>query len=307
MGRKRNGYNYLGGNVDAIRGLLTWILREATMSDQTAEAARPASPVGRILKRWRDLRGLSQLDLALAANTSSRHLSFVETGRAGASRELVHRLCDALDLPLRERNAALLTAGFAPAYRETALHDAAMAQVNHALEHILTQQEPYPAVVMNTYWDILRANAATGRLMAFLLGPPAQPPSEPPNALRMFFHPDLLRPHIEDWQSAARILVARARREGPAGGPDERMSALIDEVLSYPGVPTDSVGAPLDEDLAPVLSLAFVKDGVRSAWFTTVTTFGTPQDVTLQDLRIESFFPADPETERFARTLAEAA
>ena len=289
MGRKRNGYNYLGGNVDAIRGLLTWILREVTMSDQTAETARPASPVGRILKRWRDLRGLSQLDLALAANTSSRHLSFVETGRAGASRELVHRLCDALDLPLRERNAALLTAGFAPAYRETALHDAAMAQVNHALEHILTQQEPYPAVVMNTYWDILRANAATGRLMAFLLGPPAQPPSEPPNALRMFFHPDLLRPHIEDWQSAA------------------RMSALIDEVLSYPGVPTDSVGAPRDEDLAPVLSLAFVKDGVRSAWFTTVTTFGTPQDVTLQDLRIESFFPADPETERFARTLAEAA
>ena len=264
---------------------------------------RAASPLGLVLRRWRGLRDFSQLDLALAAETSARHLSFVETGRAGASRDLVLRLCEALELPLRERNAALLAAGYAPLYRETPLEDRAMAQVNRALDHILSHQEPYPALVMNSYWDILRANAAAGRLMAFLLDPPATPPSEPPNVLRLLFHPDLLRPWVEDWERAARVLIARAEREGTNGVLDERMAALIDEVLAYPGVP-GRAWAPIEEEPPPVLAMSFNKDGVRSSWFTTVTSFGTAQDITLQDLRIESFFPADDETEAFARSLA---
>ena len=297
--------NYLRGNVGWLLALLEWPMVGAQAAPaRTAASERVASPVGRIFRRWRARRGFSQLDLALAAATSARHLSFVETGRAGASRDLVLRLCEALELPLRERNGALLAAGYAPLYRETPLEDRAMAQVNRALDHMLSHHEPYPALVMNSYWDILRANPAAGRLMAFLLDPPATAPAEPPNVLRLLFHPDLLRPWIEDWETAAQVLIARAQREGPNGAPDERMAALIAEVLAYPGVPGHAV-APIDEDPPPVLALSFVKNGVRSSWFTTIATFGTAQDITLQDLRIESFFPADDETEAFARALAD--
>lgn len=261
------------------------------------------SPVGSILKQWRGLRGLSQLELAHDANTSARHLSFVETGRARPSREMVQRFAEALDMPLRERNALLTAAGFAALYRERPLDDDAMAQARRALELILKAHEPFPAVIMSRTWDLVAANQAAGRLMAWL-GAGNAPAGTPPNVLRLLLHPDGLRPHIADWETAAASLISRARREnGPAG--DEAMESLLDEVLAYPGVPRKWRAPDFEAEVLPLLPLTFEKDGVRSSWFTTIATFGTPQDITLQELRIESFFPADEETETAARALAE--
>lgn len=261
------------------------------------------SPVGSILRQWRGLRGLSQLELAHDANTSARHLSFVETGRARPSREMVQRFAEALDMPLRERNALLLAAGFAAVYRERPLDDDAMVQARRALEFILKAHEPFPALVMSRTWDLLAANQAAGRLMAWL-GAGNAPVGTPPNVLRLLLHPDGLRPYIADWESAAASLIARARREdGPAG--DETMARLLDEVLQYPGIPRKWRAPDFDAEVLPLLPLTFEKDGVRSSWFTTIATFGTPQDITLQELRIESFFPADEETEAAARAQAE--
>lgn len=272
------------------------------MSDPATNPAA-TSPVGGILKQWRGLRGLSQLDLAHDANTSARHLSFVETGRARPSREMVQRFAEALDMPLRERNALLTAAGFAAVYRERPLDDDAMAQARHALELILKSHEPFPALVMSRTWDLLVANQAAGRLMAWL-GAGNAPAGTPPNVLRLLLHPDGLRPFIVDWETAAASLISRARREdGPAR--DEAMASLLDEVLGYPGVPRKWRAPDFDAEVPPLLPLTFEKDGVRSSWFTTIATFGTPQDITLQELRIESFFPADEETEAAARALAD--
>lgn len=271
----------------------------------TRPAANPApapSPVGSIMRQWRGLRGLSQLDLAHDANTSARHLSFVETGRARPSREMVQRIAEALDMPLRERNALLVAAGFAAVYRERPLDDDAMVQARRALELILKSHEPFPALVMSRTWDLVAANQAAGRLMAWL-GAGNAPVGTPPNVLRLLLHPDGLRPFIVDWETAAASLISRARREdGPAR--DEAMASLLDEVLGYPGVPRKWSAPDFDAEVPPLLPLTFEKDGVRSSWFTTIATFGTPQDITLQELRIESFFPADEETETAARALA---
>ncbi|MCH8111716.1 MAG: helix-turn-helix transcriptional regulator [Proteobacteria bacterium] len=270
----------------------------------SSPAANPApSPVGSILKQWRGLRGLSQIDLAHNANTSARHLSFVETGRTRPSREMVQRFAEALDMPLRERNALLTAAGFAAVYRERPLDDDAMAQARRALELILKSHEPFPALVMSRTWDLLVANQAAGRLMAWL-GAGNAPAGTPPNVLRLLLHPDGLRPFIVDWETAAASLISRARREeGPAG--DGTMANLLDEVLRYPGVPHKWRAPDFDAEVLPLLPLTFEKDGVRSSWFTTIATFGTPQDITLQELRIESFFPADEETEAAARAQTE--
>ena len=271
-------------------------------------AANPTAPapgpVGRLLRQWRGLRGLSQLDLALDANTSARHLSFVETGRARPSREMVQRFAEALDMPLRERNALLVAAGFAALYRETPLDDDVMALARRALEFILKAHEPFPALVMSRTWDLVAANQAAGRLMAWL-GAGNVPGNTPPNVLRLLLHPDGLRPYIADWEAAAASLIARVRREDEPSG-DETMAKLLDEVLRYPGVPRKWRAPDFDAEVLPLLPLTFEKDGVRSSWFTTIATFGTPQDVTLQELRIESFFPADEETEAAARALADA-
>lgn len=277
----------------------------ASPAANPAPAPNPAatSPVGSILRQWRGLRGLSQLDLAHDANTSARHLSFVETGRTRPSREMVQRFAEALDMPLRERNALLTAAGFAAVYRERPLDDDALAQARRALELILKSHEPFPALVMSRTWDLLVANQAAGRLMAWL-GAGNAPAGTPPNVLRLLLHPDGLRPFIVDWETAAASLISRARREdGPAR--DEAMANLLDEVLQYPGVPRKWRAPDFDAEVLPLLPLTFEKDGVRSSWFTTIATFGTPQDITLQELRIESFFPADEETEAAARAQTE--
>lgn len=172
------------------------------------------SPVGRHLRKWRGARRMSQLDLALQADASARHLSFVETGRARASREMLLRLGQALNMPLRDQNVLLAAAGFAPAYSESGLDDAAMRQVSRALDLMLAKHEPYPAFVIDRLWNMVRANGAAQRLTAAFIDPAAvMAMGAPPNALRMIFDPALLRPFIEDWEGAAALTIVRARRE----------------------------------------------------------------------------------------------
>jgi transcriptional regulator with XRE-family HTH domain len=262
-----------------------------------------ANTVGPMLQHWRKAKHLSQLALATEAEISSRHLCFIETGRAKPSREMVLLLASVLDVPLRERNALLLAAGFAPVYRESNLDAPALAAVRGALDAILRQQEPFPAVVMNRHWDILRTNDAATRFFGYLLAPrPADQPA-PTNVLRMMFDNDALRPFVSNWQAVAESLLLRARRESIGGTPDATTHALIEEVLSYPDVPPSLRRASLGAPQLPVIPVCFRKAGQDFNFFSAITTLGTPQDITVQEVRIESFFPADDATERAAREL----
>ena len=272
-----------------------------------SESYSPAPAFGSLLKEWRTFRRLSQLDLALAAESSARHLSFLETGRAQPSRDMVLKLAEALDVPLRERNTLLSGAGYAPMYRETALDDSALAPVRRALDYMLAQQEPFPALVVNGDWDLLLANQAATHLIGFLCGPNPPAPTGPPNVLHMMFDPAQLRGYIVDWETVARVALHRAYREALVSPRDEAAFALVDALSTYDGVPADWRNPIHPEADAPVLTVTFEKDGQRSSWFSTIATIGTAQDVTLQEIRIESFFPADEATEAFARNLAAAA
>lgn len=245
---------------------------------------------------------MSQLDLSTEAGVSARHLCFVETGRARPSREMVLLLASALDVPLRERNALLLAAGFAPIYREANLDAPEIASVRSALDAILRQQEPFPAVVMNRSWDILATNAAASRFFGFLLGETAV--TEPANVIRLMFNPQGLRPFVTNWESAAEALIRRVYREAVGGVPDEKTATLLSEVLAYPDVPVRWRKPSLEAPLLPVVPISFMKEGTTFNFFSAVTTLGTPQDVTLQEVRIESFFPLDSMTRRNAEALA---
>lgn len=258
--------------------------------------------VGPLLQYWRKARHMSQLALAHEAEVSPRHVCFIETGRARPSREMVLLLASVLDVPLRERNALLLAAGFAPMYKETHLDAPELASVRTALEAILRQQRPYPAVVMNRCWDLLATNDSADRFFGLLLGG-ASPPGAG-NVLRLMFHPGGLRPHVANWEAAAEALVQRAHREAVGGVPDPALAALLEEILGYPGVPRRWRRADLGLPLVPVVPVVFEKQGRRFAYYSTVTVLGTPQDITLQEIRLECFFPADAETERLAAELA---
>jgi transcriptional regulator with XRE-family HTH domain len=254
------------------------------------------SGFGPLLRQWRAQRGMSQLQLAVDAGVSSRHLSFVETGRAQASREMVLLLARVLDVPLRDRNDLLVAAGYAPIYRATALDAPALGQVRRALDFILRQQEPYPAIVLDRHWNILLANAATGRLVDALLDP-AVVGELGGNAMRLMFHPRGFRPHIVNWEATAAALIQWLHRDALSGHADPETRRLLDEMLAYPGVPARWRTLDLDVSTAPFLPLEFRKGDLLLRYFTTLTSLGTPHDITLQELRIESYFPADEATE----------
>jgi transcriptional regulator with XRE-family HTH domain len=255
------------------------------------------SGFGRLLRQWRSQRGMSQLQLAVEAGVSARHLSFVETGRAQASREMVLLLARVLDVPLRDRNDLLVAAGYAPIYRATALDAPALGQVRRALDFILRQQEPYPAIVLDRHWNILLANAATGRLVAALLNPDVVTELGG-NAMRLMFHPRGFRPHIVNWEAAAAALIQWLHRDALSGFADPETRRLLDEMLAYPGVPSRWRTLDLDVSTAPFLPIEFRKGDLTLRYFTALTSLGTPHDITLQELRIESYFPADEATER---------
>jgi transcriptional regulator with XRE-family HTH domain len=258
--------------------------------------------IGELLQYWRKTRQLSQLALAIEAEVSPRHICFLETGRAKPSRDMVLLLATVLDVPLRERNALLLSAGFAPMYSEASLDAPELSSVRQALEAILRQQEPYPAIVMDRSWDVIRTNQAADRFLRAFLGD--RKASRPTNILRLIFDPDGLRPFVEDWDTVAEALVQRVQREAVGGAKDAVASKLLDEILGYPGVPRRFRKPNLLAPLLPVIPVRFQHGDKSLGFFSTVTTLGTAQDVTLQELRIECFFPADEATRQLVQQLA---
>src|SRR5262245_36627664 len=266
-------------------------MKRAAGSAPTDDATRG---FGSGLRWWRERRGFSQLDLAGAAETTQRHVSFLESGRAGPSREMILRLAAVLDLPLRQQNALLLAAGFAPAWRESDLSQPELAHITSALGYMLSQQEPYPAFVVDRRWNLLRANAGAGRLVEFLTGPaPARPaPSEPVNLAVALVAPDGLRPFIVNWQEVAQYFLRGVQADAIADGTRET-AELLRKLLAFPDLPALSQAQLPGEARAPVLIIHFRRGDTSLRLFTTIATLGTPHDVTLQEIRIECFFPID--------------
>jgi transcriptional regulator with XRE-family HTH domain len=266
------------------------------------EARQIERPVGALLRQWRERRRQSQLSLALDAQISTRHLSFIETGRARPSREMVLRLAEQLDLPFRERNHLLLAAGYAPLYRERALDDPEMAAVRAALRQVLAGHEPYPAIVVDRGWNLVDANQS-----ALLLTKGAAPEllAPPANALRLSLHPQGLAPRIANLGEWRGHVLGRLRRQAVIGA-DPALARLYDELHGYPcDEPVSEIEIPGPGDVVTPLRLY---DGERElSFFTTIATFGTPLDVTVSELAIESFFPADAATAESLRRSQSAA
>lgn len=269
-------------------------------TQQRGRTTVTASNFGARLRWWRERRGLSQLGLAADAETTQRHVSFLESGRAVPSREMILRLAAALDLPLRQQNALFLAAGYAPAWRESELSAPELARVDSALGYMLAQQEPYPAFVLDRRWTIVRANAGAARLGEFLTGPsPAAPATsaEPANLAVALMSSDGLRPFIANWEEVALYFLRGVQADALADGTPET-AALLTQLLAVPGAPGLSQFVPPDERQAPVLVIHFRRGETSLRLFTTLATLGTPHDVTLQEIRIECFFPVDDATAR---------
>lgn len=257
-------------------------------------------PLGDLLRQWRAARRMSQMDLALEAGISTRHLSYVETGKARPSRELVALLAGALDMPMRDRNALLVVAGYAPGYQETPLSAPQMALMRRAIEFILGQQEPYPAFVVNRHWDVLMVNDGLTRLFGWLRDG-AQPHG---NIVRQVFDPADMRPFIDNWEEVAGDLIRHLHHEAAS---DKTSRALLDEALAYPDVPARWEHRELGVTPLPLITATFRKGEQRLTFFSTLTTFGASRDITLEELRVECMFPADDDTAAFCKSLAEGA
>jgi transcriptional regulator with XRE-family HTH domain len=244
--------------------------------------------VGDLLKAWRTKRRLSQFDLSLQADVSTRHLSYVETGKSKPSRDFVLHLAEHLDVPLRGRNDLLVAAGFAPLYSQTELTDPVMQQVNHALDLVLAHQEPFPAFVVDRGWDLVRANEGALVLLEGV------DPALMPNIMRLTLHPDGLAPRVLDFEVLAGHLVSRLRRQVALTG-DDVLAELVEELVTYPRVPAQE---PWTDHPGVVLPVRIRSSKGELSFFTTAATFGTASDVTLSELTVECFFPADDATRR---------
>lgn len=274
-------------------------MNTATSTDQPA--------FGKLLREVRTARRLSQLDLAVQAEVSQRHLSFIESGRAQPSREMVLQLAQTLDLPLREQNRLLLSAGFAGIYPQRALTSVDMRPVNQALQLLLKHHEPYPAIVVDRAWNLVSANAAMARVLG-LLGDPTEMwkkvcPDGRLNILKLTLHPEGLRRYMRNFEEVGAPLLARTAREA-LEHPD--VQAVLEEVLRYPDLPRKFRNLPLDNASLPVIPTHFELGGMNLRLFTMMSTFGTPLDVTTDELRVEQMFPADAESEALLRKLAPA-
>ena len=242
---------------------------------------------GDLIREWRQRRRLSQLDLAIAANVSSRHLSFVETGRSRPTSEMILHLAEHLDVPLRDRNALLLAGGFAPAYPERTLAEPELQAVKNALKRVLDGHEPYPAAVVNRWWELVDANAGialfTGGVSPELLEPPV-------NVLRLSLHPDGMAPRIANLPEWRAHLLARLHRQAEATG-DHRLISLHEELSAYPG----GLGRP-PGPAEVVVPLRYRTPQAELSFLSITAVIGTPMDVTVEELAIESFYPADDQT-----------
>jgi len=254
-------------------------------------------PVGELLREWRQRRRRSQMDLALDAEVSTRHLSFVETGRARPSREMVLLLAEMLEVPLRERNALLQAAGFAPVYPQHSLADPELAAARGAVEMILAAHDPYPALAVDRHWNLVAANAATTRLLGGVVAPHLLAP--PANVLRASLHPEGLAPHIANLPVWRGHILARLRQQVAATA-DATLMELAAELAGYPG----GSEHPGPGESGLVVPLLLRMGETMLSLFGTVTVFGTPMDITLAELAVEQFYPADAGTAAALRRLA---
>jgi transcriptional regulator with XRE-family HTH domain len=285
----------MGTRVNYLRG---------SCAATTARYARPMTstqtvppPFGELLRDWRGRRRLSQLDLAAEAEVSSRHISFIESGRSQPSRDMVLRLAERLDVPLRERNALLVAAGFAPVYAQRPLDAPEMSSVREAIELVLFSHEPYPAIAVDRYWNVVRTNATAPLLLEGvspeLLGPRL-------NVYRVSLHPDGLAGRVENFEEYAGHLLERLRRDIAISG-DPELIALLAEVEGYGTLPNTDRHAT---GSSVVMPMRLRHGDTVLNLFTTIAVFGTPIDITVAELAIESFFPGDEATAEFLGDLA---
>ena len=260
----------------------------------TASDIKAASSAGILLRQWRDVRGKTQLDLSFDAGVSQKHISFVESGRSTPSRQMLLDLAQALDVPLRERNDLLMAAGYAPLYSDHGLDAPVMQSIGKALQRMLHQHEPFPAIVMDRHWNAVMTNDAAPRLFNCFVDLAARP--SPRNLLHLMFDPAGMRPFIANWPETARGLLGRVYREALGRVIDAKTKALLEELSQYPGVKPEW-RTPSPGNVLPMIPLTFVKDGVTLKYFSMITTVGTPQTVTAEELRLECMFPADDKTE----------
>ena len=273
---------------------------------QSARENRYFADFAAALRYWRDKRGYSQLRLASESGISQRHISFLESGRSQASREMILKLGIVLDIPLRERNVMLLAAGYAPAYRERSLSDPELASVKQALDFMLAQQAPYPALVVDRLWNLVMANAPAAIMMRWLLDMPdgAAAPREGVNVLKLMLDPNGVRRHLQNWEDVCADLLHWIQREAMSDGLGSEAASLLGELAALPGISAATRLANLDTRALPFLPMQIRKDGVALNLFTSIATMGTPHDVTVHELRIESFFPADEATARWFQARA---
>ena len=258
------------------------------------------SPFGGLLRHWRTGRGLSQLALAMEAGISTRHLSFLETGRAQPSRAMVELLAGMLDVPIDERNSLLLAAGYAPTYERRPL-SAPDLPVQRALDFILKQQEPFPAIVIDGEWNIVKRNRAARRIFGLFVDPP--PEGRVVNTMRSMFHPQGLRQSVVNWEELAVRMLYKIHRDA-ATGVNEAAIRLREEVMQYPGVAPLWKIVDVETPASPMTTMKLKKGQWSLTFFSTISTLGMPCDVALQGLSVECFFPADCATEESAHRLA---
>jgi transcriptional regulator with XRE-family HTH domain len=255
--------------------------------------------IGEHLRSWRHRRRMSQLDLACEADISTRHVSFLETGRSRPSRDMVLHLAERLEVPLRERNVLLVAAGFAPVFAERPLGDPALSAAREAVELVLAAHEPYPAIAIDRYWTLVASNKASGRVFGEVSPELAQPPV---NVLRTALHPDGLAKRTVNFAEWRDHLLAGLRRQVELTA-DPVLVALHEELLRYPA-PRAIGPRPAPNPAAVAIPLRLMVDGSVLSFLSTITVFGTPIDITLSELAIETFLPADHETAEALRRLA---
>jgi transcriptional regulator with XRE-family HTH domain len=267
------------------------------MEPRKLNSATASPELGAMLRHWRDLRGKSQLVLSSYTGVSQRHISFIESGRSSPSRQTLMDIAQALDVPLRDRNSLLLAAGFAPLYSEAPWNAAEMQGVMRALERMLRQHDPFPAVVMDRYWNVLMANEAAPRFFNCFIDMNKR--TGPRNMLHLMFDPDGMRPYIDEWDQVAPTLIHRIARESVGYVTDSKTQELITALLSYPGTKAEwnTPKAVPTTPTFPVIPLGFNHNGATLRYFSMVTTVATPQTIAAQELRIECLFPVDESSE----------
>jgi transcriptional regulator with XRE-family HTH domain len=267
---------------------------------RTPKPSNPHVHAGALLREWRTVRRLSQLDLALSAGVSARHLSYVETGKAQPSREMVRRFAEVLGMPARERDALLVAAGHAPEAAETVLSGSEQANIQRAVDYFLAQHEPYPAFLVSRHWDVLMANRGAQRIGDFVMD---GRPSAHRNIIRQVFDPADMRAATANWEELAGELIRHVHAAVAAMPSDPVPRALLEEALAYPGVPPQWRTRDPNATLSPLLTTVFRKHGRELRFFSTFTMFGFARNITLQDQHIECCFPMDDATAAFCHEL----